>query len=538
MKSKPIFLNKIKITLYNFKKISAPLFLIIPATVFGILMVLPLFYLILRVWQTDFDILSLLLRPQTFIALLNSLGLALTVTVSSILIAVPLGWLTVRSDLPGKKIWSILTMVPLVIPSLVGGYTFVSAFGQGGLFHRILQQIINIEYFPDIYGFPGAWLVLTLICYPYILLSVRSALKGIDQNQIEAARVLGKTPWQTFWKITLPQLKPAITAGSLLVALYTLSDFAAVSMLHFDTFTRIIYLEYQTSFNRVYASVLALILVILTIILVTFELWFRGKARYHNVGCSIKRELMEVPLKKWKLPALIFCSIIVFFSLFLPIGVSSYWLISGLKHGERLMLRAEAVINSLQASGITAIISVFITLPIAILASRYQSRLSNFLEKLSYTGYALPGIVVALSLVFFGANYTPFLYQTLPLLIFAYIILFLPQALGTLRSSLLQLNPNIEDAGLTLGCSHFKILRCVILPVIRPGILSGAALVFLTVMKELPATLLLSPIGFRTLTTEIWNATSEAFYTRAAGPALLLIFISSLSLWLLFKQEK
>ncbi len=512
-------------------RFEVPAIILIPSIVIAVMMSIPLVYLIIRVWNSSF--LTIILRDQTLTIFVNSLGLAGAVTISTIVIAVPLAWLTVRTDLPGRKVWSVMTVLPLVIPSLVGGFTFVSAFGYGGLLHKFFQDTFGVTYIPKIYGFFGAWAVLTLLSYPYVLLTVRSSLLGMDPSQEEAALLLGKTTWQTFFKVTFPQLRPAIAGGGLLVALYTLSDFAAVSLLQFNSFTRAIYVYYQASFNRAYSSGLALLLVGITMIIVTFEIWSRGKARYYGSN----QKLRQVSLGPWRWPALILCFVVVTLALVLPVGVSLLWLIRGLLHGETLILRWEAGLNSVYVSGIAAIFTIIAALPVAILSTRYKGKLSGALEKLTYVGFALPGIVVALSLVFFGANYMIILYQTIALLIFAYMILFFPQAMGTLRSSLLQISPNIEDVGLTMGCSRTKILMFITLPLIRPGIITGAALVFLTAMKELPATLLLSPIGFRTLTTEIWNATTEAFYIRAAGPVLLLILISSFSLWILLTQE-
>ncbi len=177
-------------------------------------------------------------------------------------------------------------------------------------------------------------------------------------------------------------------------------------------------------------------------------------------------------------------------------------------------------------------------LPVAILAVRYSGRLSSLLERATYIGFALPGIVIALALVFFGANYATPLYQTLGLLIFAYVILFLPQAVGATRSRLLQISPRLEEAARSLGSTPLQTLTKITLPLVRPGILAGAALVFLTTMKELPATLLLSPIGFKTLATSIWSATSEAFFARAAVPALLLILVSSVPMAFLVIRER
>jgi iron(III) transport system permease protein len=178
-------------------------------------------------------------------------------------------------------------------------------------------------------------------------------------------------------------------------------------------------------------------------------------------------------------------------------------------------------------------------MPVAILAVRHQSPLSSLIEKITYSGFALPGIAIALALVFFAANYAEPLYQTLALLVFAYVVRFLPQAYGAIRASLLQVNPNTETAARGLGRGKPYVFWRVTLPQVLPGISGGAVLVFLTVMKELPATLILSPIGFDTLATRIWSATSEGFYTRAALPALILVALSSLPmLFTVLREER
>ena len=182
--------------------------------------------------------------------------------------------------------------------------------------------------------------------------------------------------------------------------------------------------------------------------------------------------------------------------------------------------------------------TVLAALPIAILAARYRGTLSHWLERGAYVGYGLPGVVIGLSLVFFGANYLPALYQTMAILIFAYAVRFLPQALGSTRSSLLQVSPRLDEAARSLGLSPWQTWRRVILPLVRPGILAGAALVFLTVLKELPVTLMLAPNGFSTLATQIWSATAEAFFARAALPSLILVLVSSLSVWIILSQDR
>jgi iron(III) transport system permease protein len=177
-------------------------------------------------------------------------------------------------------------------------------------------------------------------------------------------------------------------------------------------------------------------------------------------------------------------------------------------------------------------------LPVAVLVVRRPSRLSRAIERLTYVSFALPGIVVALALVFFGIQYANSFYQTVPMMLLAYLVLFLPQAVGAQRTSLLQISPGLEEAARSLGKRPAAVFRRVTFPLAVPGVLAGGALVFLTCMKELPATLILSPLGFATLSTQIWSNINEAFFARAAAPALLLLLLSSLPLALLTLRDK
>ncbi|MCB0165497.1 MAG: iron ABC transporter permease, partial [Anaerolineae bacterium] len=260
----------------------APLLLWLVALVIAALALLPLGYLVIRATGAGYDkVLDILLRPKTHEIFLGSAALATSVTLAAVFIGVLLAWLTVRTDLPGRKIWAVLTVLPLVIPSYVGAFTLVSAFGPKGIVQGWLEPF-GIDRLPSIYGFPGAFLALTLFSYPYVLLSVRAALRGLDPSLEEAARCLGRSQLRVFREITLPHLRPSIMAGGLLVALYTLSDFGAVSMLRFDSFTRAIYLQYSASFDRSVAAVLALLLVALTLVILIFEKRMRGQARYYR----------------------------------------------------------------------------------------------------------------------------------------------------------------------------------------------------------------------------------------------------------------
>jgi iron(III) transport system permease protein len=500
-------------------------------------MLLPLAYLIIRAFGAGAETWNLLLRPRTLETFLNTAGLAAIVTVSAVAISIPMAWLTVRTDLPYRRLWSVLSTLPLVIPTYVGGFVLVAAFGPKGMLQQLLAGPLGIERLPEIYGLHGAALALTLFSYPYLLLSVRAGLQGLDPAFEEASRSLGHSSWSTFWRITLPQLRPSIAAGSLLVALYALSDFGAVSLLQFNSFTRAIYLQYQGSFDRTQAALLALLLVGLTAVVLLVEARTRGRARYHRSNAAIARRAAPIRLGRWRWPALAFCSLVVLFALVLPVLVLLYWFTRGLINGMQPTILWSAALNSTYASALAALAAVVAALPIAILAVRFRSRTTTVLERATNAGFALPGIVVALALVFFGANYATPLYQTLALLVVAYVVRFLPQAIGATRSSLLQVSPTLEEAARGLGRRPWQVLASITIPLVRSGMLAGLAMVFLTTMKELPATILLSPIGFKTLATIIWADTAEGFFARAAAPALLLVLVSGVSMALLMRSE-
>ncbi|HEV2094718.1 MAG TPA: iron ABC transporter permease, partial [Rubrobacter sp.] len=397
-------------------------------------MALPLVYLVVRSFEGGWEeIAEVVVDGDTLAVLGRSALLAGVVTAASVAISVPLAWLTGRTDLPGRRVWSVLAALPLVVPSYVGGFVLVSVLGPRGMLQGWLEPL-GVDRLPEIYGFPGAALALTLFSYPYVFLTVRGALRGVDPAMEEAARSLGSGSWATFARVTLPQLRPGIVAGALLVALYCLSDFGVVSLLQYDSFSNEIYVQYRSAFDRTPAAILALMLVTLTIAVLLVEGRTRGRARYH--GNAASRPANTVALGRWRLPALLFCGGIVLFALVAPVGVLGFWLARGLAEGEPLRPLWNAAWSSVYASGLAAAVTALAALPVAILSVRFRGRLSGLVEKATYLGYALPGIVLALSLVFFGANYAPWAYQTLALLVFAYAIHFLPQAVGTTRSAL------------------------------------------------------------------------------------------------------
>lgn len=467
----------------------------------------------------------------------NTLSLAVAVTASSVAIAVPVAWLTARTDVPFRRFWVVATALPLAVPTYVGAYAFVAAVGPRGTLQGWLEPF-GVDALPTIYGFRGAWLALTLFTYPYVLLTVRSGIRRLDPSLEEASRTLGRSAWSTMRRVVLPQLRPSILAGSLLVGLYTLSDFGAVSVLRYDSFTRAIFLQYRASLDRSAAAVLGLFLVAVSLAVLGGESAARGRAQVHGVHAGTRRQAPVQRLGRWRWPACAALAALVLMALVLPMAVVFSWFLRGLDSGEPLRLTTELVGNSLRSSALGAVASVAAAWPVAVLSVRRGGWFGRLVESACWVGHSLPGVVIALSLVFFGARQVPWLYQTHWMLTLAYVVLFLPQALGAIRASLLQVSPTLEQASRTLGRGPTATLWRIVLPLVRPGLLAGGSLVFLTCMKELPATLLLAPTGHPTLATQVWTATSEALFARAALPALALVLLSSLPLALIAVRER
>ena len=522
-----------------------PVVVWIPAVVIAVLLLTAPAYLALRTLGAGSDALDLIFSLRTLWVVWRTVALMAAVMIGCIVIAAPLAWLTVRTDLPARGFWRVVTMLPLALPSYIVAFTIAVGLGPRGILQGWLEAAfspfsIAIDRIPSIYGFPGAAFTLIIISFPYVLLPIRAALWNMDTSLEESARALGRTRWQTFRSVTLPMLRPAILAGGLLAALYALSDFGAVAIMRYETFTWSIFIQYGAALNRTLAAAWSLGLIVLALAVVWGEYVARnaGGGRYYRSRGGAARLPEPIPLGAWRWPAQVYCAVVALVALGLPVAVLIYWTVRGVAAGEPLLILWKAAANSVGVSALAAALTVICAAPIAVLAVRYPGGFSRWLERLGFIGFALPGIVIALGLVYFGANYAPWLYQSLAMLAVAYVTLFLPAAVGALRTSLVQVRPEFEDAARSLGKSPLTVLLTITLPLVRPGILTGAALVFLLTMKELPATLILSPIGFTTLASSIWAAAQEAFFARAAAPALLLIIVSSIPLALITMREE
>ena len=504
-----------------------PAFLVVLASLVTIAALIPVVYLFVRSVNSDSEWTAIIFRASTVEVFARTFLLIGLVTFISVSVAVPVAWLTVRSNIPLRRVLSVASVLPLVMPSFVMATTVIEMYSPKGVLQGWLA-VFGIDRVPDIYGLAGATIVLVFMTYPYVLLTVRGALRRMDPALEEASRAMGYGPIHTFRVVTLPMLRPAIAGGSLLVALYTLSDFGGVALLRYHTFTSTIMIQYETSIDRTLAAVLSIILVVIAVMLLIGEGLTRGRGAYHRSTVGVVRIAPRIDLGAWKWLGLGVVGLPVIIGLIVPVGVLLNWLIRGLFNNQDLLPLVTPTMNSLYVALLAGLVTVLSALPVAILAVRFQSRLSRFFERSTYIGFGLPGVVVALSLVFFGINVARPLYQSIWLLIFAYGVLFLPASVGSIRSSLLQVNPRVEEAAQGLGRSQLRVITSVTIPLVMPGAFAGGAMVFLLAMKELPATLILSPIGFTTLSTSIWSASSEAMFARTAAAALLLVVVSGI----------
>ena len=515
----------------------APVWVAIVAGTVVVAALLPVVYLFVRGiegGETTFDFLT---RSNSMKVIWRTLTVIGLVTVCSLIVAVPAAWLTMRTDMPFRRVIAVALALPLVVPSFVMATTLIEALGPKGTLQDLLEPF-GVERLPSIYGLPGATLVLVLMTYPYVYLTVRAAIAGLNPELVEAGRSMGYSMLGAYRRITLPLLLPAIGSGAILAALYTLSDYGGVALMRHNTLTVSIMTNYQTSIDRTAGAALSMLLVMFAVLLLAVEATIRGRRRYDDASGGVGRTNRETRLGWWTAPALIFTLLPVIAGVLIPLAVLLEWFVRGTTKGLEGSPILLPLWNSLQASGLAAVATIVLALPVAFVTVRYRTWLSDVFEKAVYIGFGLPGVVVALSLVFFAVNFALFAYQTLLLLVFAYAVLFLPVALGSLRSGLLQINPRLEEAAQSMGRTQLQAFVRVTLPIMMPSIFASAALVFLLTMKELPATLILGPTGFDTLATSIWSASSEAFFTRTAASSLILIAAAGIpTAWLVLREH-
>ena len=456
------------------------IFLSIFSLIIIIIVSIPLVYLIFRVLGGDGNFIELIFRERIYKIILRTLSLVFCVTVLSLIIALSLSWIIERTDIPGKKLFTVLGVLPIVLPSYVAAMIFVDFLGPKGRLQGWLEPF-GVTQLPEIYGLWGSTLVLSFLSYPYLFLIIRSSLNKLDASLEEASKILGKSEIKTFFLITIPLLRPAISSGCILVALYSLSDFGAVSLLRYETFTWAIMTQYESSFNRIVAASFSLVLIFFALLILILDGALIKPKNYFVSGISgASRRIKPVKLNVLgKISCIFIVMIIIFFSVFFPFYGLTYWFIRGAIAGEILKFNWLIVWNSILVSFLTSLCCVICSILISLLIVKYNNRIGKLAEKISYVAFGLPGIAIALGVIFVGIKLISPLYQTLGLLILGYLILFLPVTLGAVKSSMLQINPHIEEASRSLGFKMWYTIFKITIPIITSGILAGGILVFM-----------------------------------------------------------
>jgi iron(III) transport system permease protein len=505
--------------------------------VIGVLFTAPLLYLVWRNVTGDEDLAALYRSSATLTPLRNTLGLAFATAASTAVFGTALAWLTTRTDLPLRRLWAVLAPLPLVFPSFVGALALMAAVARGGLLDTPLGWVGVETIRPE--GFWGAWLVLTLFTTPYVTLPVAARLTALPPSLEETARLLGRRPFAVFRTVVLPQLSGAIGAGALLVFLYAVSDFGVVVLLRFDTLTRAIYTN--RLLDRDQSAALSLLLAVVTLTVVAGERLIAR--RRPPLEAARARRPLQVPLGWWRWPAL--AGVVAWVGLALggPLASLGLWAWRGLT-GKTSSLAAddggladlvEPALNTAGIGVVTAVVAVAALLPLAYLTARHRAPAGDVANGLVAAGFALPGLVVALAVVFWSRQLPASwgLYQSFTMLVFAYVVHLGAQSLRAAQVAVASVPRRLDESARMLGAGRARRFATIDLPLMVPGLAAGAGLVLLSTMKELPITLLTAPLGFETLSTRIWADSEAAFLAEAALASLVLVAVSGVLTWLL-----
>nr|WP_269045784.1 iron ABC transporter permease [Paenarthrobacter sp. Z7-10] len=465
------------------------------------------------------DISRLIFRPRVGELLGNTVALVLITVPLCLILGVGGAWLVERTSLAGHKAWSILLAAPLAIPAFVNSYAWVSAI-------------------PSLHGVFSGVLISTLSYFPLVYIPVAATLSRLDPSLEQSGASLGLGAWRVFFRVVLPQLRLAMAGGALLVSLHLLAEYGAFAMVRFDTFTTAIYEQFQSTFNGTAANMLASVLVFCCLLLLLAETRARGRARYERLGSGVQSAPTRLKLRLYHLPAQLGLLALTLLAFGLPLFFVCRWLIAG---GPSIWVRSELLPSLLQTLGYGlagAAVTTVLAFPLALLAVRYPGWPSRALESVNYISSSMPGIVVALAFVTITVHSLPAIYQSAAVVVAAYVLLFMPRSLVNLRAGLAQAPRELDEAAQALGKPPFVAFLKVTLRLSAPAAAGGAALVFLGIVNELTATLLLSPNGTHTLATEFWALSSEIDYAGAAPYALLMILLSAPMTYLLFAQSK
>ncbi len=470
--------------------------------------------------------------------LVNTVSLAGAVALLALVLGVSTAWIVTRFEFPGRRLWEVGLVLPLAMPTYVLAYVYSYLLGFGGPMEQVWQLIAGPQariISPQ--SFWGVTVVMALDTFPFVYLLTRSALLSFNVSFEEVARTCGASPLRRMLFVTLPLLRPSIVASLALVILYVVSDFGAVSLLRYQTLTYAVFQQMTGRSDNQAASILSVLLVVLALLFLLAERWFRRKSRFYQTTGRF-RAPQRIRCGWLHTAGLTTCLATV---IGLAFGIPAYLLVIwSLSPEAQAMLDFRFfsfVWNSTLLSTLAATAGVFVGLPLAYLAGRKPTLLNTGCLQAAYAGYVLPGPVAALAVLVLFLNVLPFLYGTAIVLIVAYVLHFLPVGLQSLEPSIQQITPNLEEVARTLGLTVRDTWRRVTLPLIRNGIIVAWVLIFLQTMKELPATLLLRPVGFDTLAIRVWLEASEEYYQLTAPSALLIVLAGLPTLVLLLSRD-
>lgn len=479
-------------------------------------LLVPLVFLVIEATQVGWgQIWSILDRPDVLTLLWNTVRLAVAVTILAAVIGTLTAWLTERTALPGRRLWAVLLILPLVVPDFVVAWSWSSIL-------------------PSVHGYFGAVLVMTLGLYPLVYLPMAAAFRSADPGQEEAARSLGLSRVAVFLRISIRQARATLLGSSLLVCLALLAEYGAFEDLRYQTFTTAIFSELQLGFSTSIACALSLVLVALSVLVLLGEAVFRERGRLHRAGPQVARSARPHRLGRAMPFALAGTTLVTGLGLGFPLAVVIYWLVQGgTSTLPATVSLAAAASYSAGYSALGALIATVLALPVCFLAVRHPTRATAALERSTFIVQALPGLVIALALVYVTERYMSFLYQSPELLVVAYSMIFFPLAIVAVHSSVARAPETLEEIGRTLGNGPFKVRLRVTLPLVAPGLAAAFCLVFLSGVTELTATLLLVPDNVQTLATQFWSYTENVSYGAAAPYAATMIAMSVIPGYLL-----
>ncbi len=502
-----------------------------------------------EIWQHLFD-------TKLDRLLLNTVILMLGVGVGVMIVGVGLAWLTSVCAFPGRKIFEWALMLPLAIPTYVMAFVFLGLMSYTGPVQTLLRGWFGRDvYFPNVQASGAVIIVLSLVLYPYVYMLARSAFLTQGRNMMDAGRILGRTSWQVFFKVAVPIARPAIVAGIALALMETLADFGAVSIFNYDTFTTAIYSAWYGLFNLAVAAQLASLLLLFVALVLFAEQKGRKKARYTQQN---SRNTRLYKLTGWQaLAATGFCSLILLLAFVLPFMQLLIWCYQVVS--EELDSRYFGfLLNTLGLGLIAAVVTTLFALLLAYVkrlpAGAIETRWQNIAIRVSTLGYALPGSVLAVGIIlsftfldqaiigaaqnFFGLSLRPLLVGSLFALVLAYSTRFMAVAFAPVEAGFERINPKIIEAAKSLGASPSRLLHQIYVPLLKPGLLTALIIVFVDVMKEMPATLIMRPFGWDTLAVRVYQMTAEGQWERAALPSVTLILLGLIPVYLLIRSSR